>query len=96
MVAELGMSDRLGPMSLKADMSAYEPTTPSPRLLSDIDDEILAILREGEAYAKATIRENRAVIDQLVAKLVEVESLEGEVLDAFLSGVVAPQAQIAP
>ena len=91
MVAELGMSTRLGPMSVKADPSAYEPTTPSPRLLSDIDDEILSILREGEEYAKATIRENRAVIDQLVAKLVEVESLEGEVLDAFLSGVVAPQ-----
>ncbi len=91
MVAELGMSVRLGPMSVKADPTAYEPTTPSPRLLSDIDDEILSIFREGEEYAKATITENRAVIDQLVAKLVEVESLEGEVLDAFLSGVVAPQ-----
>jgi cell division protease FtsH len=93
MVAELGMSDRLGPMSLKPDMSAYEPTTPSPRLLSDVDAEILTILREGEAYALATIRENRAVIDQLVAKLVEVESLEGDVLNAFLSGVVAPHSQ---
>ncbi|MDQ1422363.1 MAG: cell division protease FtsH [Acidimicrobiaceae bacterium] len=96
MVAELGMSERLGPLSVKADPSAYEPTTPSPRLLSDIDDEVLSILREGEVYAMATIRENRAVIDQLVAKLVEVESLEGEVLEAFLSGVVAPQAQPAP
>ncbi|MDQ6616877.1 MAG: ATP-dependent zinc metalloprotease FtsH [Actinomycetota bacterium] len=96
MVAELGMSERLGPLSVKPDPSAYEPNAPSPRLSSDIDEEILSILRQGERYAMATIQENRAVIDQLVAKLVEVENLDGEVLDAFLSGVVAPPPPTAP
>jgi hypothetical protein len=36
------------------------------------------------------------VLEQLVAKLVEVENLEGEVLEAFLSGVVSPEGQPLP
>jgi cell division protease FtsH len=96
MVAELGMSERLGPMSTKTDPTSYETTEPSQRLASDIDDEVIALLRQGETYAMAAIGENRALIDQLVAKLIEVENLEGEVLEAFLSGVVAPQTQPVP
>ncbi len=93
MVCDFGMSERLGPLSTKLDPNAYDVTGPSQRLASDIDDETLALLRRGETYAAAVIRENRAVLDQLVAKLVEVESLEGEVLEAFLTGVVAPQTE---
>jgi cell division protease FtsH len=96
MVTDFGMSARLGPLSVKPDPNAYEYTAPSQRLSSDIDEEVLALLRAGEVYALAAIRENRAVIDQLVAKLIEVENLEGEVLNAFLSGVVAPQPQSQP
>ena len=93
MVSELGMSDKIGPLSSKPDPQAFEPTGPSARLASDIDDEALAILRSGEQYATTAIVENRAVLDQLVAKLVEVENLEGEVLEGFLTGVVTPQEQ---
>jgi cell division protease FtsH len=96
MVSELGMSTRLGPLSVKSDPSAYEQNEPSQRLSSDIDEEVVALLRQGEDYALAAIKENRAVIDQLVAKLIEVENLEGEVLEAFLSGVVAPQPRPQP
>ncbi|HEX3541865.1 MAG TPA: ATP-dependent zinc metalloprotease FtsH [Acidimicrobiales bacterium] len=95
MVSDYGMSDRLGPLSTKPDPSAYEPTSASPRLASDIDEEIVAILRAGEMYALATIGENRSVIEQLVAKLIEVENLEGDVLEGFLSGVVTPQPEPA-
>jgi cell division protease FtsH len=96
MVADLGMSERIGPMSAKIDPTAMDATGPSPQLASDIDKEAMEIIRRGERYAVAAIEENRAVIEQLVAKLVEVENLEGEVLEAFLSGVVAPQLQTVP
>jgi cell division protease FtsH len=96
MVGDLGMSDLLGPLSVKPDPNGFEPHAPSPRLASDIDDETLGILRQGELYAMAAINENRAVLEQLVAKLVEVENLEGEVLEAFLSGVVSPEGQPLP
>lgn len=89
MIAELGMSERLGPMSTKqGGASGGDATAPSERLVGDIDDEVLSLLLACEHEAVESIEVNRHVLDPLVAKLIEVEHLEGEVLSAFLSDVV--------
>ncbi len=88
MVAEWGMGERLGPLSLKMNGDPlFESSGPSSRLSSDVDDEVIEILKRAEQTALGVVEENRPVLEALVAKLIEVENMEGEVLDGFLSGV---------
>ena len=87
MVTEWGMSTKLGALSLKQVAANYDMTGPSPKLNSDVDEEVISLLKEAETTAEAVIAENRPVMEALVAKLVEVENLDGAVLDGFLSDV---------
>ena len=93
MITEWGMSDHLGPLSLKpgGDM-LLEGIGPSSRLMSEVDEEVVALLKRSEKVASAVVAENRHVLDALVVKLVEVENLEGDVLDGFLSSVLVHPA----
>jgi cell division protease FtsH len=88
MVGELGMSQRLGPLSVKPFGSDPFGATASDRLTSDIDAEVLSVLEGCNRHAVVAVEQNRHVLDPLVAKLVEVESLEGDVLASFLAGAV--------
>jgi cell division protease FtsH len=88
MVAEWGMSEQFGPLSLKFNDPALEAVGPSPRLVSDLDAEVVALLKRAEQVAMGAVEENRHVLEALVVKLVEVENLEGDVLDGFLSAVL--------
>lgn len=88
MVREFGMSLRLGALSAKPGTLAEDTVGPSQRLVGDMDEEALAILRSAEAVAAAAVRENRHVLDAVVSKLVETENLEGDVLEGYLSEVV--------
>jgi cell division protease FtsH len=88
MVSELGMSQRLGPLSVKPFGSDPFGVSASDRLISDIDAEVLSVLEECNRQAIVAVEQNRHVLDPLVAKLVEVESLEGDVLASFLAGAV--------
>jgi cell division protease FtsH len=88
MVGELGMSQKLGPLSVKPSGSDPIGGPPSDRLASDIDAEVLSVLEECNRLAVVAVEQNRHVLDPLVAKLVEVESLEGDVLAGFLTGTV--------
>jgi cell division protease FtsH len=89
MVTEWGMSEHLGPLSLKpsSDLS-IELIGPSQRLASDVDQEVVELLKRAEELACEVVKNNRHVLDALVIKLVEVENLEGEILDGFLSTVL--------
>lgn len=89
MVCELGMSERIGPVSLKLsatrlalelDLGAHH----SDGLASTIDDEVRALVSRARATALTTLEERRGTLDRLAARLQEVETLEGEELDSFL------------
>jgi cell division protease FtsH len=88
MVSELGMSQRLGPLSVKPFGSDPFGASASDRLMSDIDAEVRSVLEGCNRQAIVAVEQNRHVLDPLVAKLVEVESLEGDVLASFLAGAV--------
>ncbi|MGH9077227.1 MAG: ATP-dependent zinc metalloprotease FtsH [Acidimicrobiales bacterium] len=95
MVTEWGMGQSIGPMSLKQSGDSMELIGPSPRLMSDVDEEVVAILKRAEEVAMSVVEENRHVLEALVVKLVEVENLEGNVLDGFLAGVLSRASSTA-
>ncbi|CAA9257634.1 MAG: Cell division protein FtsH [uncultured Acidimicrobiales bacterium] len=90
MVADFGMSDALGPFALP-DVSDGPGGSWSETTLAALDAETRKIVDEAGASAAGVVLANRAVIEVMVAALIEVESLEGEVLDRFLAAVVPPE-----
>ncbi len=89
MVCELGMNERLGPVSLKlsaarivveGDLGAHY----SDGLASVVDEEVRGLITRAFAAATALLEERRTTLDALAARLQEVETLEGEELDHFL------------
>jgi cell division protease FtsH len=97
MVGELGMSERLGPLSIAPVAGSAGPDGPpwSERLLSTMDAELEAMLRDAALRATTVLHANRAVLDRLAAVLVDEESVEDEALDTILSAV-RPLAPAAP
>jgi cell division protease FtsH len=90
MVADFGMSTRLGPYIVKPFSNGYQGEMGvgySERIASDIDTEVQATLREAEERANAVLRANRATLDQVAHALMEQESLEGDALDDLLLAV---------
>jgi cell division protease FtsH len=98
MVADFGMSDRLGPFSVKPFLNGLARdglAACSERTASEIDAEVQSILTEAQARARAILEEQRAVLDAVAHALMEAETLEGDVLDGLLLPVVqAPPARI--
>ena len=88
MVCELGMSDRLGPMSLKPSIARLiaegESLHRSEEVASMVDSEIRDLLVEAREAAYALLEKNRGMLDRLALRLQEVESLEGAELEGFL------------
>ena len=87
MAGELGMSARVGPVSLKPPTYRYDagmPSAPSPELAALVDEEMRAILTEAKEMARRAIAERRPLLDRLARKLIEVETLEGPELEQLL------------
>jgi cell division protease FtsH len=57
---------------------ALEDETDSSILASRIDTEVIKIINHCEQIANRIVVENRVVMDFIVEKLVEVETLDGE------------------
>ena len=70
MVTRFGMSI-IGPIAL-------EDETESSILASRIDTEVIKIINHCEQIANIIVSENRVVIDYIVEKLLEVETLDGD------------------
>ena len=90
MVADFGMSTKLGPYIVKPFSNGYQGEMGvgySERIASDIDTEVQATFREAEARATAVLIANRAVLDQVAHALMEQESLEGDALDDLLLNI---------
>jgi cell division protease FtsH len=90
MVTRWGMSERLGAVMLGAAGEADAGRPPcSEELAARVDEEIAAIVRTAHETAHRVLEANRARMDAVAARLVEVETLRAADLDALLAEVDA-------
>jgi len=97
MVTEFGMSERVGPLSLRRpeeevflgrDISrgpSYSQATAEV-----IDDEIKRIIGEARSKALDLISKNRAILDSLATRLMEKEVLNGDEVEGILQAGLSP------
>ena len=82
MVTQYGMSDKFGLMGLATQQDQYL----TGRLVMNcgdataagVDDEVMRILKESYAEAKRLLLENRDVMDEIAAFLIEKETITGK------------------
>lgn len=93
MVAELGMSEKLGlisynddsqPMFIGRDMATHN--TYSEETAKMIDNEVRAIVAEQYARAKKLLTENRSILDNMARVLIERETIYTEEVDLLIDG----------
>jgi cell division protease FtsH len=95
MVTRFGMSEKLGPRTFghKEELvflgrEISEQRDYSEKIAEEIDEEVRQIIDEAHELARKIIRDNRAKLDQLAHKILEVETLEGEALLALMASPV--------
>jgi len=96
MITEYGMSERLGPLTFgrKEELvflgrEIGEQRNYSEEVARAIDEEIRRIISEAHEKAKSILTQHKDTLIRLAKKLMEVETLEGEELEAVLSAVPA-------
>ncbi len=94
MVTEFGMSEALGPINYASErrnpfgMHARQvETVHSDDTARLIDAEVRKLLEAAQDRARGLLAQNRDVLDRMSTALVKEESLSGERLAEFLSGV---------
>ena len=96
MVTEFGMSDKVGPLSLrKPDQEVFlgrdlgQKSGYSERTAQIIDEEIKRIILEAQSKALGLLTKHRQILNDLAAKLFDREVLTGEDIDAILQAGLA-------
>ncbi len=91
MVTEFGMSDKVGPLSLrKPDQEVFlgrgisDQNMYSERTAQLVDEEVKRLVTEAQAKARELLAADRKALDALAAKLLDREVLNGEEIDAIL------------
>ncbi len=101
MVCEVGMSEKLGPVSygereesifLGREFAQHRPDY-SDKTAIDIDDEIKRIIEEQHEQALAILRDKRETLDQLAHALLERETLDQEEIRAVIDGRDLPKRE---
>jgi cell division protease FtsH len=94
MVTRFGMSDRLGHVALGRQSNAVfmgrDIATErdfSEETAAIIDEEVGRLVEDAYAKARQVLQSNRALLDQIAARLVEVETIDGDELQAMLNEV---------
>jgi cell division protease FtsH len=96
MVTEFGMSDKVGPLSLKKpdqemflgrDMNKGAGYSESTAQL--VDEEVKRIVTDAQAKARSLLTSNKKILDDLAQKLFDREVLNGEEIDAILTAARA-------
>jgi len=94
MVKEYGMSERIGLVTYEAPRQAFLPGVPiarekafSEETAREIDKEVERIIEETYHRARNILIQNRGLLDEMAARLLEKEVLEGEELQGFLNRV---------
>jgi cell division protease FtsH len=85
MVTQWGMSERLGPRTFgrKEELvflgrEISEQRNYSEKVAEEIDEEVRRIIDHAYHAAKKILTDNRAKLDQIARKLIEIETIEGE------------------
>ena len=90
MVTEFGMSETLGPRAFDESSMVFlgkeltQGRNYSDAIAEEIDSEIGKLLEKSKATAKRILIENRARLDRLAGRLIEVETLDGSQLSDLL------------
>ena len=89
MVTELGMSERVGPVSLSMNVPRLMGDTEyitqySQELAAAVDAEVRQLLEGARQDATDVLEQHRGTLDRIAKRLLETETLEGEELDALL------------
>ena len=91
MVTQWGMSERLGPRTFGRRESMVflgrdiaEQRDYSERTAEEIDEEVRRIVDEAHQLCRRTLLAHRDKLEELATRLIEVESLEGDVLTRLL------------
>ena len=100
MVMEYGMSERLGPLTYQRNSRgthlevAFGPRERefSEKTAQEIDEEIARIVEEAHRKVKTVLVDQRELLTELAAILLEKESVEGEELESFSRKVKARSA----
>lgn len=91
MVTEFGMSEKIGPLSLKKDETEVflgrdimrQPGY-SNETSRNIDEEVKRIVNDAYFKAKNILIENKHVLDKLASTLMEKETVDGSEIDAMI------------
>ncbi len=92
MVLEFGMSERIGPMSLKKDESEVflgrdlaRQAGYSDETAKSVDEEIKRIVNDCYLKAKAVLSENRKALDAIAARLMENEVIDAAEIEQLIA-----------
>ncbi len=89
MVMEFGMS-ALGPINLGPEPQNYmgrmfmEPQKISENMAGKIDAEVQRIIDDGFKLAVGILKKNRKLLDKVAAKLLEIETLDGDQFEELM------------
>jgi cell division protease FtsH len=88
MVAEYGMSDKVGPLSLGRDdpNSFWQQPKISGETAQLIDQETRRLLDEAHDKAARILKERRQLLDELRDLLLVVETIDGNDIEAYATG----------
>ena len=92
MVAEWGMSERIGPIAYLSDGPVFigrdfeERISYSEETEAFIDEEVKRIVSEAYARAKKLLTENRSILDNMSRVLVERETIYTAEVDMLMNG----------
>lgn len=90
MVTKFGMSEKLGPIAFEGSGGRLlgggfgEDRGFSPDVAKLIDEEVSRLVSDGMATARKILTENRAALDVIAKRLLEVETLEREEYEEIL------------
>jgi cell division protease FtsH len=100
MVREFGMSPRLGPVGFSEDgpqyLGAQQLTTRqyAEETQRVIDEEVSRLLKDADDRAGALLESRRDALEQVVALLLERETVDGEDVERILGKVRAPEVAV--
>lgn len=93
MLGDLGMSSRIGAISIKAMMSPNADGTMAPysdHLVAEIDAELTEIMESCDAVARKILEQHNQPFADLVEALVVDETVEADQLATLLYAVKSP------
>ncbi len=102
MVTHWGMSERLGPRTFGRreelvflGKEIAEQRNYSEKVAEEIDEEVRRIVDRAYQSARKVLVENRSKLNQIARHLIEVETIEGEALQALFTAAVEEEPPTA-